>query len=201
MAKFKKKYEKIECSNEHYFRFDYHGVIRSWKCVVLDKEVVTYEGDRETARIAITNPERAPQVIQVDTEVSIYGETVRFQLENGFPFVRLEDEWVPSDTFDEAKRNAAAKMYRREAAKQITLGIIVLLVELVIWLINKEIGTLWIMTVFGIFFIASGCFTLVRVFNELRAFKEVEANLEASVDRAEVDAIAEVRAQQAENKE
>ena len=37
----KKKYEKIECSNNHIFSIDYDGVIKKWNCVVLENEVVS----------------------------------------------------------------------------------------------------------------------------------------------------------------
>ena len=107
MALFKKKYEKIDCPNEHIFRLDYDGVIKIWKCVVGEDEVVTYEGDKECKHLKIMNKERAPQVLQIDTVTAIYGEQIPFQLENGFPFLKLQGEWVSSDTFDVAKRNAA----------------------------------------------------------------------------------------------
>ena len=88
----KKKYEKIECSNNHVFSIDYDGVIKKWNCVVLEKEVVAYERSKETARMQITNTERAPHVIQLDTVVNIYGEDIPFQLENGIPYVKLDGE-------------------------------------------------------------------------------------------------------------
>ena len=132
MALFKKKYEKIECSNEHIFSIDYDGVIKKWKCVVLEDEVVTYEGDKECKHLKIMNKERAPQVLQIDTVTSIYGEMIPFQLENGFPFIKLEGEWVPSDTFAVARRDAQVKMYRRNSMQQIAIGIVMLLALLII---------------------------------------------------------------------
>lgn len=191
MGLFKKKYEKIECSNEHIFRLDYDGVIKTWKCVVLEDEVVTYEGDRECKHLKIMNKERAPHVLQIDTVTSIYGEQIPFQLENGFPFIKLQDEWVSSDTFDEAKRNAAAKMYKRNAIQQASVGIVLLLALLVIWLVKKDIGDLWILSVFGIFFISSGAYTMIRVHNEMQAYKDAESKEEPE---SEVDAISAARA-------
>lgn len=194
MALFKKKYEKIECSNEHIFRLDYDGMIKIWKCVVLEDEVVTYEGDVEKKHLKIMNKERAPQVIQIDTVTSIYGEQIPFQLENGFPFIKLQGEWVSSDTFDVAKRNAAAKMYKRQAFQQAGFGIFLLLALLIIKLVWKDIGDLWILTVFGILFISSGAYTMVRVHNELQAYKEAETAEETRGEEDSVDAIAEARA-------
>lgn len=194
MALFKKKYENIECSNEHLFRLDFDGVIKVWKCVVGEEEVIAYEDGVETARLRIENPERAPQVIQLDTTVSVYGDELRFQLENGFPFLRLEGQWEPSDTFAEARRNAAVKMYRRTSFQQIATGAVMLLALLVIWLVKKDVGDLWILSIFGIFMMSSGGFTLVRVRNELQAYKEAEEEEAARADHDEVDAIAAARA-------
>lgn len=194
MALFKTKYEKIECSNEHIFRLDYEGEIKIWKCVVLEDEVVTYEGNVEKKHLKIMNKERAPQVLQIDTVTTIYDEQVPFQLENGFPFIKLQGEWVSSDTFDVAKRNAAAKMYRRQSLYQLAIGIAILLAMLVYWLIRGNQGDLWIFTVFGIFFICSAAFTMVRVHNELEAYKEMDKELENPDSDAQQDAIAAARA-------
>lgn len=194
MALFKKKYEKIECSNEHIFSIDYDGVIKKWKCVVLEDEVVTYEGDEEKKHLKIMNKERAPQVLQIDTVTSIYGEMIPFQLENGFPFIKLEGEWVPSDTFAVARRDAQVKMYRRNSMQQIAIGIVMLLALLIIWLVMRDVGDLWILSVFGIFFISSGMYTMVRVRNELMAYKEAEEEAAREAAREDVDGIAAARA-------
>lgn len=201
MALFKKKYEKIECSNEHIFSLDYDGVIKKWKCVVLENEVVTYEGDEEKKHLKIMNKERAPQVLQIDTVTSIYGEQIPFQLENGVPFIKLEGEWVPSDTFTQAKREAAVKMYRRNSMQQITLGAVMLLAVLVIWLVMKDLGDLWILSVFGIFFISSGVYTIIRVRNELQALQGAEAEAAAEGSEDGEDAIAAARALEASKEE
>lgn len=195
MALFKQKYEKIDCPNEHIFRLDYDGVIKIWKCVVLENEVVTYEGDEERKHLKIMNKERAPHVLQIDTVTTIYGEQIPFQLENGFPFIKLQGEWVSSDTLDVAKRNAAAKMYTRQSNYQLLAGIAMLLALLVYWLIKKDLGDLWILSVFGIFFISSAGMTRVRVHNELEAYKKTDAEIEAAADGTdEEDAIAAARA-------
>ena len=194
MALFKKKYETIECSSEHLFRIDFDGVIKVWKCVVGDSEVIAYENDVETARIPMETTQRAPQVLQIDTIVNVYGEELGFQLENGFPFLCLEGDWEPSDTFAEAKRNAAVKMYRRNSFQQIGLGCVLLVALLLIWIVKKDVGDMWILSVFGIFFISSGAYTLVRVRNELQAIRDAEAEEAARADEDEVDAIAAARA-------
>lgn len=190
----KKKYEQIICSNTHVFSIEYDGVVKKWTCVVLDNEVVCYERSRETARIAITNPMIAPHVIQVDTTVNIYGEEIGFQLENGFPFIRLEDEWVASDTFTVAKREAAVRMYKRSSAQEAIVGGVMLLGLLAIWLVYGTLGDLWILSVFGIFFLSSAGLRMARLRNELMAIREAEEEAEREEKEPEVDVIAAARA-------
>lgn len=199
--KIKKKYETIQCSNNHVFSIDYNGEIKKWNCVVLENEVVAYERSKETARMQITNTERAPHVIQLDTVVNIYGEDIPFQLENGFPFIELEGEWVPSDTFTEAKREAAIRMHKRSSRKEAITGCLMLLVLAAIWLINGSMGDWWMLSVFAIFFLSSAGMRMVRLRNELAAIQEAEAAAEAEEKEPQVDAIAAARALKAGNEE
>lgn len=190
----KKKYEKIECSNNHVFSIDYDGVIKKWNCVVLEDEVVAYERSKETARIKIENRTVAPHVIQVDTTVNIYGEEIPFQVENGYPFIMLEDEWVASDTFMEAKQEAAVKMYQRSSKQEAIMGCVMLAAMVVAWIINGALGDWWILSVFGIFFLSSAAYRLVRLRNELIAMHEAEAEAEREAAEPEEDAVAAARA-------
>lgn len=192
--KIKKKYETIQCSNNHVFSIDYNGEIKKWNCVVLENEVVAYERSKETARMQITNTERAPHVIQLDTVVNIYGEDIPFQVENGYPFIKMEDEWVASDTFTEAKREAAVKMYQRNSKQEAIVGVLLLMAMAVIWLIQGDMGDWWILAVFGIFFLSSAAYRLVRLRNELIALREAEEEAEREAAEPEMDAVAAARA-------
>ena len=192
--KIKKKYEQINCSNEHIFRIDFDGVIKQWKCVVLDKEVVPYEDGVEQKHLKIKNAERAPGVMQIDTVTTIYGEQIPFQLENGIPFIQLEDEWVPSDTFAAAKQEAAVKMYQRQSKNESIVGLGMLALVLGKWLFTGDMGQWWILSVFGIFFLASAALRLVRLRNELNAMKEAEEQAAAEREEPQEDAIAAARA-------
>ncbi len=180
--KLKKKYEKIDVSNEHIFSIDYDGVVKEWKCVVLENEVVTYEDGVEKKHLKIMNKERAPQVLQIDTVTSIYGEMIPFQLENGIPFIKLQGEWISSDTFDVAKRNAAVKMYRRQSKQEAICGAACLLVVLAKQLITGDIDNWWMLGIFGMFFISSAALRIGRLQSELNIIKnaEMEAEKEAA---------------------
>lgn len=192
--KIKKKYETIVCSNNHVFSLEYDGVIKKWNCVVLEDEVVTYERSKETGRIKLNTKERAPHVLQVDTVVNIYGEEIPFQVENGYPFIQLEGEWVASDTFTEAKREAAIRMHKRSSRQEAIAGGILLGAMAVIWAVTGSLDDWWILSVFGIFMLSSAGFRMVRLRNELLALKEAEAEAEAEAAAPEVDAIAQARA-------
>jgi len=197
----KKKYEKIECSNNHVFSIEYDGVIKKWNCVVLENEVVCYERSKETARLKITNREVAPHVIQVDTTVNIYGEEIPFQLENGFPFIRLEDEWVPSDTFTAARQEAAIKMYKRNSLQETIAGGILLAAMVIIWIVTGSLDDWWILSVFGIFLLSSAAYRMVRLRNELMAMKEAEQEAAVEAETPQEDAIAAARALKAGKEE
>lgn len=193
----KKKYEKIECSNEHIFKIDYDGVIKTWKCVVMEDEVVTYEGGEEKKHLKITNRERAPRVLQIDTVTTIYGEQIPFQLENGVPFIKLEGEWVPSETFREAKQQAAVKMYKRYSLQETIAGVVCFVIVLAIKLLTGDIGDWWMLTVFGVFFCASAAMRMARLHNELQAIKEAEAEAAAEEVQEEEDGESAVAAARA----
>lgn len=199
--KIKKKYETIVCSNNHVFSIDYNGEIKKWNCVVLENEVVAYERSKETARMKLTNKECAPHVIQLDTVVNIYGEDIPFQVENGFPFIKLEGEWVSSDTFTEAKREAAIKMHKRSSKQECIMGALLLIGMFAIWLINGDLGDWWILSVFGIFFLSSAGMRMVRLRNELMAIKEAEQEAAAEEAEPQIDAIAAARALKAGKEE
>lgn len=201
MKLIKKKYETIECSNNHVFSIEYDGVIKKWNCVVLENEVVCYERSKETARIPIENKEVAPHVIQVDTVVNIYGEEIPFQLENAIPFISLEDEWVPSDTFTEAKRNAAIKMHKRASKKEVIAGCLMLVAMFVLWAVTGSLDDWWLLSVFGIFMMSSAAYRMVRLRNELMALKEAEDEAAAEAESPEIDSIAAARALKAGKEE
>ena len=192
--KIKKKYETIICSNNHIFSIEYDGVIKKWNCVVMEDEVVCYERSKETARIKLTSREVAPHVIQLDTTVNIYGEEIPLQVENGFPFIQLEGDWVPSDTFEEARREAAIKMHKRSSLQESVVGGIMLAAMVVIWIITGSLDDWWILSVFGIFLLSSAAYRMVRLRNELMAIQEAEEEAAREEAFPDEDAIAAARA-------
>jgi len=192
--KIKKKYETIICSNNHIFSIEYDGVIKKWNCVVMEDEVVCYERSKETARIKLTSREVAPHVIQLDTTVNIYGEEIPLQVENGFPFIQLEGDWVPSDTFEEARREAAIKMHKRSSLQESVVGGIMLAAMVVIWIITGSLDDWWILSVFGIFLLSSAAYRMVRLRNELLAIQEAEEEAAKEEAFPDEDAIAAARA-------
>jgi len=133
-------------------------------------------------------------VIQLDTTVNIYGEEIPLQVENGFPFIQLEGDWVPSDTFEEARREAAIKMHKRSSLQESVVGGIMLAAMVVIWIITGSLDDWWILSVFGIFLLSSAAYRMVRLRNELLAIQEAEEEAAKEEAFPDEDAIAAARA-------
>ena len=140
-----------------------------WKCVVGEDEVVTYEGDVECKHLKIMNHERKPGVIQIDCVTKVYDEILPFQLENGMPFIKIDGEWVASDTTEEDRLQANIRKYKKESYGYAALGVVMLVGYLIASLIRGHGGEWPFAPVMGIFCISSGAMTMVRLKNELDA--------------------------------
>ena len=113
-------------------------------------------------------------MLQIDTNTSLFGDLVPFQLERFIPYIKLQGEWVSSDTTKKDRLDATVAAYRRNARLEIIVGILFILASLAKKLITGETGDWYMVTVFGIFFIFAGLSTRVRLKQELDAMKEAE---------------------------
>lgn len=140
-----------------------------WKCVVTDDECVTYEDDRETSRIQITNREKKQGVLQLDTVTRVYDDELPFQLENGVPYIKVEDKWMMSDTTREERLKQAERMHKRNSYVEIGVGILLIVGYFIMtmFLPNLEI---WAMVLFvGGTLILGGIWTIIRLRSEMKA--------------------------------
>ena len=154
------------------------GEEKVWKCVVGEKECVTYEGDVERKHLKIMNPVRERKILQIDTVTVVYGKQTPFQLENGIPYIQLDGTWVSSDTTKQDRLEATVKMHQRNSKLECIAGACFLLVAAGKKIISGELGDWWMLNVFGIFCFASAIMRMVRLQNELRAMRE-DAEMEA----------------------
>lgn len=182
MFKRKKSTVKPNLPKEYVWTLDIDGEEKIYKCLVTETEVITYEGDVEHKHLKITDPTCMEGVLQIDTKTKIYGDMVEFQLERFIPYIRLEGHWVMSDTTEKDRMEEQIAIYKKQSKQETIVGIGCLLFVLGYRLITGGIDDLWMLIVFGIFFISSAALRMVRLKNEINAIKEAEA--EAAAEKA-----------------
>ncbi len=184
----KKSTEKPNLPKEYVWELDYDGVIKTYKCVVTETMVTTYEGDVEKKHLKIMNPECREGVLQIDTITSIYGEQIPFQLERFIPYIKLESGWKSSDTTKQDRLDATIKMHKRNSFMQIGLGILCVIATQIKKRITGEVGDWFMLNTFGIFFVFAGIYTLLRLRLELNQMKEAETEVtNPQVDKVEAE--------------
>lgn len=156
------------------WELDVDGQLVEWKCFVGENECITYEGDRECKHLKIMNKEQKQGILQIDCQTRVWDEIVPFQLENGVPYIKLEDEegnrkWRMSDTTREDRLQARIAQVKKEAYLTIALGVFCVLWSLGQYLINKTLGEYPIVPVFAAFCFIAGALNLVRLKSELKA--------------------------------
>ena len=140
-----------------------------WKCIISDDMCVTYEGDEKCEEFKLTTQERKPHVLQLDTKAKVYDEYLPLQVENGMPFIKIEGNWVASDTTEEDRIQANILKYKKEAYMIAAVGVLMLIYFLIDTIIHGGVQGWPIAPVLGIFCLSAAAYTLVRVRNELDA--------------------------------
>ena len=149
--------------------FDDGDYEKQWKCVVYDDKCVTYNENEQCQTFRLENKERAPHVIQLDTEAKVFDEVLPLQIENGIPFLKMDGRWECSDTTDEDRLQANIVKYRKESYFYAALGIAMILFQLIDWAFLSISGDMPMFIVLGIFSISCGAITMVRLNNEMKA--------------------------------
>lgn len=191
----KKSTVKPNLPKEYVWTLDIDGEEKLYKCLVTETEVITYEGDQEHKHLKITDPTCMEGVLQIDTKTKIYGDMVDFQLERFIPYIRLEGHWVMSDTTEKDRMEEQIAIYKKQSMQEAVVGACCLLIVLAKQLITGDIEDWWMLNVFGIFFLVSAAYRMVRLRNEVMAIKEAET--EAA---AEKEALAAMKAERNESK-
>lgn len=185
MARKKKSTERPELPKEYIWTLEVEGKDREFKCLVTEEGVTTYEDGVEHKHLKITDPTCMEGVLQIDCETKIFGDMVPFQLERFIPYIKLEDRWVMSHTTEKDRMDQQIAIYKKQSKQETITGIGAILVVLAKQLITGDIGDWWMLTVFGIFFISSAAYRMVRLRNEINALKEIEA--EAAAEKAAME--------------
>ena len=178
---------KPDLPKEYVWTLDIDGEEKIFKCLVTETEVITYEGDQEHKHLKITDPTCLEGTLQIDCQTKIYGDMVDFQLERFIPYIRLEGHWTMSNTTEKDRMNEQIAIYKKQSKQETISGIIAIAVALGKQLITGDMGDWWILVVFGIFFMSSAAYRMVRLKNEIKAIEE--AAEEAAAEKAALEAL------------
>lgn len=179
MFKRKKSTVKPELPKEYVWTLLIEEEEHEFKCLVTETEVITYEDGAEHKHLKITDPTCMEGVLQIDTQTRIFGDMVDFQLERFIPYIRLEGHWSMSHTTENDRMNEQIAIYRKQSKQETIVGICCMLVALGKQLFTGDIEDWWILIVFGIFFVSSAAYRMVRLRNEINAMNELKEQREA----------------------
>lgn len=169
-------------SKEFVWELEIDDDFKIFKCVVGEKEVVTYEGDVEKKHLKITNPVKKIGVLQIDTTTKVYGEMIPFRMENDTPYLLLEGKWIMSDTTRDERLEKAVVTHRRNSMIELCVGVVLLCACVVCYITNRFVDSLSLMIAIGIMCVFAGISTMVRLKQELTAL--VEAEKEQAAEKA-----------------
>jgi len=171
----KPKPRKVPIVNKEYiWTLDVENDTHEFKVLLTENECITYEDDVECKRLKIMNKTQMPGVLQIDCETKVFDEITGFQLEDGIPYLKLEDEdgeyrWIMSDTTQEDRLQAKIRSVKKESYFYAALGVVLFIWAILQKLITGHFDEVFMIPLMGIF-----CFTccglqLVRLKNELQA--------------------------------
>ena len=166
-----KKQEPI-VNKMYEWELEVDGQTVQWKCFVGENECITYEGDRECKHLKIMDKTQKQGVLQIDCKTRVWDEIVPFQLENGVPYIKLENDegelkWVSSDTTKEDRLQARIRQVKKEAYASWFLGGVFVLICVIQYMIEGTLGEWPIMPTLALMCIAAGFINMIRLKNEL----------------------------------
>ena len=168
----KKEAPKPDLPKEYVWALDIEGEDHEFKCLVTEDEVITYEDGVESKHLKVMDHTCQVGVLQIDCNTKLFKELVGFQLERYIPYLNLAGGWTMSDTTRDDRMAEQIQIYKNQSKWEIITGIIMMLAHLVIELFFSSFGEVWILSILGIFFIASAVYRMVRLRNELTALQE-----------------------------
>lgn len=170
----KPKARKVPIINKEYiWELEVDKKLHEYKVFVGEDECVTYADGVECERLKIKDKTQMPDLLQIDCKTLVLDEVTGFQLENGIPYIQIEDEdgdlrWCMSDTTREDRLQQKVRILKKEAYGYAVMGIVFLLLILVEMPLTKN-DTLLISPILGICCFAGAALQMVRLKNELEA--------------------------------
>ena len=177
MFKRKKSTVKPNLPKEYVWALEIDDVDHEFKCLVTEDEVITYEDGREHKHLKVVDHTCMVDVLQIDCETMIFGNMTPFQLERYIPYIKL-DRWLMSDTTREDRLQEQIVIYKNQSKWETIIGIASIFAHLVGQMFIPLFKEMWILSVFGIFFISSAVYRMARLRNELTALREAQQELE-----------------------
>ena len=143
-------------SKEFVWNMTVDGEEKPWICRVDEEECVILEDGAETQRIKIENPLKKVGVLQIDGEVSAFGVTCGFQLENGIPYIRMVGKWQMSQTTMKDRQDKYMYNQMVGGLAQFVLGLAMCLGVLILYLVTGSTGKWWFLAIMGSFMAVIG---------------------------------------------
>lgn len=170
----KPKPRKNPIVNKMYvWELEVEGRTVEWKCFVGENECITYEGDRECKHLKIMDKTQMEGLLQIDCETRVWDQILPFQLENGIPYIKVEQEngtkkWTMSDTTKEDRLQQQIRNVKLQAYWSFGVGVLMFLIWGVQTLVAGGMEA-WAMTpAIGVMCLAAGGMNLVRLRGELQ---------------------------------
>lgn len=171
----KPKERKVPIVNKEYiWDLEVDNDIHEFKVFLGEDACITYADGVECKRLKIMDKRQMEGVIQINCQTRVLDEVTDFQLENGIPYIKLEDEdgkrrWFASDTTKEDRLQARIRSVKKEAYGYAVIGLVFFIAALIQKIVTGHFDDVFMVPMMGIF-----CFTccglqLVRLKNELEA--------------------------------
>ena len=159
-------------NNEFFWSMEVDGKDHSWKCEVTDTECIFYEEEEESGRIAIANPEKKQGILQIDDYVMVFGRKCPFQLENGIPYVKIDDRWVMSDTTMFARQKKMLYNQKVTGLVQAGLGVAVAVGYFIASQFMEGVSENWFILIMASFFVIVGMAQFFTARKELKEYAD-----------------------------
>lgn len=171
----KPKERKVPIVNKEYiWALEAEGQTHEFKVFVGEDECVTYADGVECKRLKIMDKRQIEGLLQIDCETRVLDEVTGFQLENGIPYIKIENEdgelaWCMSDTSVEERLQQRIRAVKLEGYGYAAIGVLLAIGCLIQYLVDGSLGDWPILPIMSLFSFTCCGMQLVRLKNELEA--------------------------------
>lgn len=140
-----------------------------WKCVVTDTQCIFFEDDIQSGSLPIDDPTQKQGVLQIDKTISVFGQSLPFQLERGIPYLQVEGRWSMSETTQADRQKKALENQKLTGLVQSGLGLLIAVVYLIGSRFFPSWEANWFILVMALFFVFVGLSQVYVAHKALRA--------------------------------